>query len=112
MNQPGDKIFNMTRLFDSIYLNKRGHEQNTSHWAYYRVTSLGGGVGDHIQVCLVQWPSFSDIDVVGDVTKAAVVNPSDTGYNSAFPNLLELLSKKWNIDHEKSILIGARERAT
>jgi hypothetical protein len=100
----------MQQVMDSIYLNKRGHEQNTSHWAYYRVTSLGGGLGDHIQVCLVQWPSFSDIDVVGDAKKATVVNPSDTGYNSAFPNLLELLSKKWNIDHEQSTLIGLRAR--
>jgi hypothetical protein len=72
---------------DSIYLNKRGNEQNTQHWAYYRVTSLGGGYGDHIQVCMLKWHSLSDIDIVGDEDKALVVNPADTGFGSAFPNL-------------------------
>jgi hypothetical protein len=100
----------MTRVLDSIYLNKRDHPQDSSHWAYYRVTSLGGDVGDHIEVCLLKWPSLTDIDVIGDEIKASVVNPADTGFNSAFPNLCDLLKRKWNIEHEQSILIGARVR--
>ena len=95
---------------DSIYLNRRGHDQNTRHWAYYRVTSLGGDVGDHIQVCLLAWPGLTDIDVVGEETKAPVVNPSDTGFTSAYPNLCSLLQNKWNIDHNQSVLIGMRAR--
>lgn len=97
-------------VLDSIYLNKRGHEQNTQHWAYYRVTSLGGGLGDHIQVCMLEWHSLSDIDIVGDEDKASVLNPADTGFNSAYPNLCNLLNKKWSINHEQSILIGMRVR--
>lgn len=97
-------------VLDSIYLNKRGHETETAHWAYYRVTSLGGNEGDHIQVCLLTWPLLSDIDVVGEEDKAPVVNPSDTAFNSAYPNLCGLLANKWNIDHEQSILIGMRVR--
>jgi len=60
---------------DSIYLNKRNNNAETSEWAYYRLTSLGGSEGDHIQVCLLEWPSLSDIDVVGDEKKAVVINP-------------------------------------
>jgi hypothetical protein len=98
-------------VLDSIYLNKRGHDQDTRHWVYYRVTSLGGKFSDHIQVCLLAWPLFSDIDVVGEEDKAPVVNPADTGFIYAYPNLCNLLTKKWNVDHEQSILIGIRERA-
>jgi|SRR5208337_536895 len=95
----------MKQIFDSIYLNKRGHPEDDSHWAYYRVGSWGKD-GDDIEVCLVQWPTFTDIDVVGDEFKAIVVNPSDTGYNSAYPNLCELLKNKWHIDHSDEDLIG------
>ena len=79
-------------------------------WAYYRITSIGGKDGDNIEVCLVRWPGFEDIDIVGDEDKAIVVNPGDTGYASAFPNVCELLMKKWKIDHEQSVLIGIRAR--
>jgi hypothetical protein len=103
---------NRPDVLDSIYLNKRGHEQDTQHWAYYRVTSLGGQLGDHIQVCLLAWPLLSDIDVVGEEDKALVVNPADTGFIYAYPNLCKLLKKKWNIDHEQSILIGMRVRGS
>jgi hypothetical protein len=95
---------------DSIYLNKRGHEFETWLWAYYRVTSLGGREGDHIEICLVEWPTFKDIDMVGDEKKASVINPGDTGFTSAYPNLCDLLQRKWNVDHELSVLIGIRPR--
>lgn len=96
-------------VLDSIYLHKR-NESSTATWTYYRVTSIGGSEGDHIQICLVKWPSFEDIDVIGDEKKAVVVNPYDTGFASAYPNLCALLQNKWNIDHERSQLIGIRER--
>ena len=100
----------MMQVCDSIYLNKRGNESFTNVWAYYRITSVGGDLGDHIELALLTWPDFRDIDVVGDLDKAVVVNPSDTGYNSAYPNTIQLLAKKWNIDHEQSVLIGLRFR--
>jgi len=95
---------------DTIYLNKRGKEAETWFWAYYRITSLGGQEGDHIEVSLLTWPTFDDINVVGDLDKAIVVNASDTGYTSAYPNVCDLLQKKWKIDHEQSVLIGFRPR--
>jgi hypothetical protein len=99
----------MTYL-DSIYLNKRGNDSETGRWAYYRITSLGGELGDHIEVCTLEWPSLEDINVVGDEKKAPVINPADTGFNSAYPNVCDLLRSKWKIDHEKSVLIGMRGR--
>jgi hypothetical protein len=97
------------QVIDSIYLNKRGDYQNTSSWAYYRVTSFGN-MDDHIEACLVEWPTFKDLDVVGEEKFAVVVNPGDTGYVSAHPNLCELLKKKWNIVHDIDDLIGLRVR--
>jgi hypothetical protein len=94
---------------DTIYFNTRGNEFSTWVWAYYRITSKGQ-TGDNIEVCLLKWPSFEDINIIGDEHKAVVVNPADTGYNSAYPNVCELLKNKWGIDHEKSILIGLRPR--
>ena len=106
---PSVRIAALTVL-DTIYLNKRQNESDTREWAYYRVTSIGGQEGDDIQVCLLKWPKFEDIDVVGEEKKAVVVNSADTGFVSAYPNLCQLLSRKWNIDHEQSVLIGLRER--
>ncbi len=97
-------------VVDSIYLNKRGTENWTSAWAYYRITSIGGQMGDPIEVALVKWPTFEDIDVVGDLDKAVVTNPGDTGYTSALTNFTDLLQKKWHIEHEQSVLIGLRGR--
>jgi hypothetical protein len=96
-------------VVDTIFLNKRGYPADTSKWAYYRITS-GGGLGDHIEVCTLEWPLFKDLDVVGDEKKAVVVNPNDTGYMSAYPNLLALLAKKWDIKHSDDDLIGVRVR--
>ncbi len=99
----------MKTIIDSIYLNKRGQPRNSQHWAYYRVASLGND-RDNIEVCLIEWPSFKDIDVLGDEFKAIVVNASDTGYESAHPNLCDVLKNKWNIDHETSELLGVIQR--
>jgi hypothetical protein len=42
---------------------KRGYDSDTSKWAYYRISSTGD-MGDNIEMCLVSWPSFEDIDEV------------------------------------------------
>lgn len=96
-------------VMDAIYLDKRG-SWVTSDWAYYRITSLGGQEGDHIEVCLVKWPTFADLDMVGDEKKSAVINPWDTGFASAYPNFCVLLKNKWNITHTDEGLIGLRPR--
>jgi len=95
---------NVPTSIDSIYLNKRG-SQNTGNWAYYRFTSLGKQ-GDMISVCQVEWPSFKDIDEIGDTDKAVVSTPGLTGMAHAYPTMISLLKDKWNIDHEQSIIIG------
>jgi hypothetical protein len=97
------------KTVDAIYLNKRGNPQDTSAWAYYRITSQGKD-GDHIEVCLLRWPTFEDLDVVGDEQKSVVINPSDTGFASAYPNMCTLLQNKWNIRHSDEDLIGIRAR--
>jgi hypothetical protein len=52
----------------------------------------------------------ADLDVVGDEKKAVVVNPGDTGFASAYPNLCSLLANKWKIEHSDDDLIGIRVR--
>jgi hypothetical protein len=94
-------------IVDAIYLNKMGSYNITSNWVYYRITSHGKE-GDHIEICLLKWPTFEDIDVISDVQKSAVVNPGDTGFASAYPNICTLLKKKWNVDHSDDDLIGLR----
>lgn len=97
----------MTKILDSIYLNKRGHPNDNGHWIYYRVTS-SGSEGDNItmEVCLVEWPTFRDIGVPGDEFKAIVVNPADSRSKSTNPNLHDLLKSKWNIHHFSAELVG------
>jgi len=97
------------RQFDAIYLNKRGYNSDTSKWAYYRLSSAGG-MSNNIEMCLVKWPSFEDIDEVLSEHAAVVVNPGETGFVSAYPNILKVLKSKWNIDHEDNHLIGIRVR--
>jgi len=96
-------------MVDCIYLNKRGKPMDTSAWASYRVSSFGA-FGDPIELCLVGWPTFQDIDEIVSPDKAVVVNPFDTGYASAYPNLLAVLKSKWNIEHQDEDLIGVRVR--
>lgn len=88
-----------------IYLYKDGHPQDTSFWKYYRISSEGK-MGDHIEVCLVEWPTFKDIDKPGEIDKAPVINPADTGFTSAYPNFLTLLKNKWGIEYRDEDLIG------
>jgi hypothetical protein len=98
------------QIVDSIYLNKRGDPLDTSKWVYYRITSQGKD-GDHIEICTLTWPELADLDVIGDEQKAVVVNPNDTGFRWAYPNMCTLLLNKWNIDHnEIDDLIGSRVR--
>jgi hypothetical protein len=99
------KIPGMAKILDSIYLNKRGHHHDDGRWIYYRVTS-SGHESDSIEVCLVEWPTFRDINVAGDEFKAIVVNPADSRHNSASPNLHDLLKSKWNIHHFSADLVG------
>jgi len=97
------------RQVDAIYLNKRGHNSDTSKWAYYRISSAGG-MGHNIEMCLVKWPSFEDIDEVLSEHAAVVVNPGETGFASAYPNILKVLKSKAGIDHKDDDLIGIRAR--
>ena len=89
---------------DMIYLDKRGSNLDND-WAYYRITSEGG-VGDPIELCLVKWPTFEDIDEIVSPESAVVVNQGDTGYTSAYDNFGKVLKKKWNIRHSDDKLIG------
>jgi hypothetical protein len=59
---------------------------------------------------LLKWPTFEDLDMVGNEQSAVVVNPGDTGFASAYPNLCALLRNKWNIKHSDEDLIGIRVR--
>lgn len=95
---------NVPTSIDSIWLNKRG-SNHTSDWAYYRFTSLGNE-GDMISACQVEWPSFKDIDEIGDPDKAVVSTPYLTGMASAYSTMISLLANKWNIHHEESMIIG------
>ena len=93
---------------DLIYLNKRGYEQNTGEWVYYRTTAVsglgigGGGIGSTVRVCRVKFPDLNDVGEIVDT-------PGTVGYVSAHPNVVNIL-KGWGVDHERSILIGVRER--
>jgi len=94
---------------DLIYLNKRGHPSVFNAWVYYRITSAGNE-GDHIELCLLSWPDLADRDEVVSEKLAVVTNPYDTGLARAYPNILNVLKKKWDIDHRDEDLIGIRER--
>lgn len=93
---------------DLVYLNKHKNESLASNWSYYRITSIGGRIGDSIEVCLLNWPTLEDINIVGNEKLASVWNPFETGSLSAHPNLCSLLWDKWNIDHKQSSHIGVR----
>jgi hypothetical protein len=79
------------QMVDSIYLNKGSKPMDTGQWNYYRISSFGE-MGDPIEICLLKFPEF------------------DTGYESAYPNLLAVLKSKWNIEHSDEDLIGFRVR--
>jgi hypothetical protein len=93
------------RQIDSIYLNTRG-DNLTNNWAYYRIRSIGGGLNDPIEACLVKWPTMEDLDSLSDEVTASVWTPGITGLTVASPTMEEFLKNKWNIDHSTSVLIG------
>jgi len=39
-----------------------------------------------------------------------MVNPGETGFASAYPDILKVLKSKWGIDHKDDDLIGIRAR--
>lgn len=91
--------------FDTIFLNKRGDDL-TNNWAYYRLTSIRGRDNDPIEACLVSWPTFRDIDSLGDESTASVWTPGITGLRVAHVTMKEFLKNKWDIDHSDSTVIG------
>ena len=92
------------KMVDAIYLDK-----HTADWKYYRISSIGRD-GDHIELCLLEFPEFNDLDEIVYEEGAVVVSPFDTGYASAYSNILAVLKNKWGIDHQDENLIGIRVR--
>ena len=94
-------------VLDSVYLNKR-NSNHDSDWVYYRITSLGEK-GDPITVCQVRWPTFGDIDLIWDQSKAVITTPGLTESGSAHEKLCRLMKNSWDINHEDSTFIGFLE---
>ncbi len=90
---------------NTIYLNRRGNDL-TNNWVYYRLTSIGGQNNDPIEVCLVSWPTFMDIDSLANERTASVWTPGITGLRVAHDAMNELLKNNWDIDHADSSVIG------
>jgi hypothetical protein len=91
-------------LVQQIYLNTRNSDVDND-WIYYRVATFGKD-GDAISICQVQWPSFQDIDLIWDESKAVVTSLGLTGSGAASLQIPTLLKNRWNIDHDQSTLIG------
>jgi hypothetical protein len=98
-------------ISDTIYLDKHGDEDHfPDTWTYYRLTSVDGlgnpegTEGSTIQACRVKWPTLEDIPPVVD-------SIGTVGFEFAYPTVNEVLLKQWNIDRERSIFIGVRDRA-
>lgn len=98
----------MEQSVDLIYLfQPDGKEAEPSAWVYYRVTHGGDeDQGDGLfAVSRVSFPGCSDLpDSLGEL---ATITPAMIGYESVEVNLHKLLRNKYDIDHDKSILIGA-----
>jgi hypothetical protein len=86
-----------------IYLHKPAQPtHDTSTWTYYRV---GGGTrtGDTAEVCRVDFPRFEDIgDPIG--------TPFVVGYIGVPEKLRTPAQNQWNVDPERSELIGVLGR--
>jgi hypothetical protein len=82
---------------DLIFLDKRGSNQ-TWDWTYYRVSSIG----ETIQACRVKFPGLEDIEPVIDT-------PGNVGLAAAYANISKLIQAQWNVDRDRSELIGVRE---
>lgn len=96
-------------LCDMIYLDKHGDDDhNPGMWTYYRITSveaLGnpeGTLSSSIEACRVTWPELEDIP---PVTETVGVVALAVAYETVNKALMQ-----WNIDRERSILIGVRGR--
>jgi hypothetical protein len=100
----------VAKVFDLIYLDKGADTADyfPDTWKYYRVTGvmgLGntqGTEGATIQVCRVSWPKFEDIPPIND-------SPGVTTYASAW-EIVNGALRQWDIDRERSIIIGLRPR--
>ena len=88
-------------IVDSIYLNKRGSENDTRKWVYYRVSSHGAD-RDHIELCRINFPDLRDVS-------AALYSPKTTGTQYAERDVNQLV-RRWKFKHQRSILIGFRAR--
>ena len=105
---PGlDRIVRMTNIgrIDTIWLNTR-NDNLTNNWAYYRTRSIGGYENDPIEACLVNWPTFEDIDSLSNEAAASVWTSGITGLAIANETMTEFLKNKWGIDHSTSVCIG------
>ncbi len=83
---------------DMIFLDKRNSNQ-TWDWSYYRITP----VGENIEICPITFPALDDSEV-------PVQTPLIVGLAIAYEKSKELLKNQWNIDRDRSELIGIRER--
>ena len=97
-------------LLDDIYLDKHGDADHLPDtWTYYRITSVDGlgnpdgTLGASIEVCRVRWPTLEDIPPIID-------SIGTTGHAFAYPTVNAALRKQWNIERERSVLIGYRFR--
>jgi hypothetical protein len=82
---------------DLIFPDKRGSNQ-TWDWMYYRLSS----VGETIQACRVKFPGLEDIEPVIDT-------PGNVGLPVAYANISKLIKAQWNVDRDRSELIGVRD---
>jgi hypothetical protein len=100
----------MEIISDEIYVDKGKDTGNhfPDTWKYYRVTGvtgLGNPEGTEeatIQVCRVSWPKLDDIPPATD-------SPGVTGLASAW-EIVNRALRQWDIDRERSIFIGIRDR--
>lgn len=93
----------------SIYLYKPPETENfTNTWVYYRVDSINGPdqpsgtMFAPIQICKVQWPTFTDI---GPPTDTQGI----TGLKSVHEQVCRMTKSLWGVEHEQSVLIGFLE---
>jgi hypothetical protein len=98
-------------LHDLIYVDKRGDvgDNFPDTWTYYRITSVtglgnpSGTEGSTIQACRVKWPSLEDIPPVID-------SPGLVRLVVAYEVINKTLKKQWDIEQERSIVVGIRNR--
>jgi hypothetical protein len=94
---------------DAIYLDKLGDDDHyPDTWVYYRITSVTGlgnpegTLGSSIEACRVKWPTLEDIPPVTETFGVVALEAAYDAVNSAL--------RQWNIERERSIFIGVRDR--